>query len=214
MAMLTVLILLFAADGLDALGGSGWVGAGLLGSVLLWIFFKHLPDKDKQMKHLIDDHNAYVKWLIEKQDASNEKKDTVLNRVIDTFNREQEEFRKASLDSKQVEKTSRIEEAAEHKAALSAIVHSSEQRHIHDEERCERRHKEIIQTQTGINNTQAGTNEVLKGLIEKVQALSEKTSDTLDVARETNHYVRNRDSAEHYIKEAEALRNKQPTKKP
>jgi len=33
----------------DALsGGSGWVGAGLLGAVLCWLLLKHLPDKDRQ----------------------------------------------------------------------------------------------------------------------------------------------------------------------
>jgi hypothetical protein len=35
-------------------GGAGWVGAGLLGLVLGWMFLKHLPDKDKQLKELIE----------------------------------------------------------------------------------------------------------------------------------------------------------------
>ncbi len=34
-------------------GGAGWVGAGLLGMVLAWLFMKHLPDKDKQIKEII-----------------------------------------------------------------------------------------------------------------------------------------------------------------
>ena len=29
-------------------GGSGWIGAGLLGAVLSWLLFVHLPAKDKQ----------------------------------------------------------------------------------------------------------------------------------------------------------------------
>lgn len=29
-------------------GGAGWVGAGLLGAVLAWLMFVHLPAKDKQ----------------------------------------------------------------------------------------------------------------------------------------------------------------------
>ena len=35
-------------------GGAGWVGAGLLGSVLLWLCLKHLPEKDRQVKEIID----------------------------------------------------------------------------------------------------------------------------------------------------------------
>lgn len=34
--------------------GSGWVGTGLLGLVLAWIFSKHIPDKDKQMKEMLE----------------------------------------------------------------------------------------------------------------------------------------------------------------
>lgn len=34
-------------------GGAGWVGAGLLGVVLLWLTFIHLPAKDKQLRELL-----------------------------------------------------------------------------------------------------------------------------------------------------------------
>lgn len=37
-------------------GGAGWVGAGLLGLVLCWLLLKHLPDKDRQQRELIDAH--------------------------------------------------------------------------------------------------------------------------------------------------------------
>lgn len=39
-------------------GGAGWAGAGLLGLVLGWLLLKHLPDKDKQIKDLLDTSNA------------------------------------------------------------------------------------------------------------------------------------------------------------
>lgn len=35
-------------------GNAGWAGAGLLGLVLVWLFFFHLPAKDKQVKELTD----------------------------------------------------------------------------------------------------------------------------------------------------------------
>ena len=37
-------------------GGAGWLGAGLLGLVLAWLLLKHLPEKDRQIKDLIDVH--------------------------------------------------------------------------------------------------------------------------------------------------------------
>lgn len=46
-------------------GGAGWVGAGLLGSVLVWIFFFHLPAKDKQLKDLIDSCDKHTKEITE-----------------------------------------------------------------------------------------------------------------------------------------------------
>lgn len=35
-------------------GGSGWAGAGLLGAVLAWLFFRHLPAKDKQITDVLN----------------------------------------------------------------------------------------------------------------------------------------------------------------
>jgi len=40
-------------------GGAGWVGAGLLGGVLAWLMFVHLPSKDKQIKELIDGKDSF-----------------------------------------------------------------------------------------------------------------------------------------------------------
>ena len=40
-------------------GNAGWVGTGLLGAVLSWIFFWHLPAKDKQLKELMDSQLSY-----------------------------------------------------------------------------------------------------------------------------------------------------------
>lgn len=40
------------ADNDPLSGGAGWVGAGLLGAVLAWLMFVHLPAKDKQFEKL------------------------------------------------------------------------------------------------------------------------------------------------------------------
>ena len=40
----------------QAAGIAGWTGTGLLGSVLAWLMFKHLPAKDQQVKELIQTH--------------------------------------------------------------------------------------------------------------------------------------------------------------
>lgn len=52
------------AQALDSLsGGGGWVGAGLLGAVLMWLFFKHLPSKDAQITALIERKDLHVENL-------------------------------------------------------------------------------------------------------------------------------------------------------
>ncbi len=56
-------------------GSSGWGGAGLLGLVLAWLLFKHLPAKDTQLTNMIDKHtlamqnqtNDFNKVLAEKR---------------------------------------------------------------------------------------------------------------------------------------------------
>lgn len=51
--------LLIAATIPETLGGdAGWVGTGLLGGVLSWLLFWHLPAKDKQVTDIIDKNNA------------------------------------------------------------------------------------------------------------------------------------------------------------
>jgi hypothetical protein len=55
---------LFAQASTDAIsGGAGWVGAGLLGGVLSWLLFIHLPAKDKQIAGLIDSRDAMVREM-------------------------------------------------------------------------------------------------------------------------------------------------------
>lgn len=48
-----------AADPIS--GGAGWFGAGLLGSVLAWLLLVHLPARDKQLKDILDRHDARLR---------------------------------------------------------------------------------------------------------------------------------------------------------
>ena len=44
---------------IDAIpGAAGWAGTGLLGAVLAWLCFIHLPAKDKQIKEMLEKHAA------------------------------------------------------------------------------------------------------------------------------------------------------------
>lgn len=53
------ILLAQASDPSDPLsGGAGWVGAGLLGAVLAWLLFIHLPAKDKLITNLMDRYLA------------------------------------------------------------------------------------------------------------------------------------------------------------
>ncbi len=57
------------AESLDSLsGGAGWVGAGLLGLVLAWLLLKHLPDKDKQQKDLMEAKDRQLASMLEAKD--------------------------------------------------------------------------------------------------------------------------------------------------
>lgn len=51
-----------AADPIS--GGAGWVGAGLLGLVLGWLLFVHLPAKDKQLANLIESKDRQIADLV------------------------------------------------------------------------------------------------------------------------------------------------------
>lgn len=48
--------------GIISLGG--WAGAGLLGCVLAWLLFLHLPNKDKQLKEFIDAKDRHVETMV------------------------------------------------------------------------------------------------------------------------------------------------------
>jgi thiamine kinase-like enzyme len=58
-------------------GGAGWVGAGLLGLVLSWLLFFHLPAKDRQLKEMIETHNILVASL--HRDCQNERTAQFMN---------------------------------------------------------------------------------------------------------------------------------------
>lgn len=42
----------------------GWLGTGLLGTVLAWLCLVHLPAKDKQLQKLIDDKDAQINKIL------------------------------------------------------------------------------------------------------------------------------------------------------
>ena len=50
-------------------GHAGWVGAGILGAVLAWLFFIHLPSKDKQLKELLEVADKRMASLIKDKDT-------------------------------------------------------------------------------------------------------------------------------------------------
>ena len=69
--MLTIDLMLLAEVSLDPLsGGAGWVGTGLLGSVLAWLLFVHLPAKDKLLKEYMEAKDKAVDNLLQSQWAN------------------------------------------------------------------------------------------------------------------------------------------------
>jgi len=63
-----LLIAQIAADPIS--GGAGWIGAGLLGAVLAWLMFVHLPGKDKLIRELQAESQAFVQRLMDRHDAA------------------------------------------------------------------------------------------------------------------------------------------------
>lgn len=57
------------ADPSSLVGGAGWAGVGLLGSVLSWLLFIHLPAKDKLVKELVEAKDAQIKDMLDTRDA-------------------------------------------------------------------------------------------------------------------------------------------------
>lgn len=56
-----------AQSTIDPISGSaGWIGSGILGGVLGWLLFVHLPAKDKQLVSLIDSRDSAIRDLTER----------------------------------------------------------------------------------------------------------------------------------------------------
>jgi hypothetical protein len=84
-------------------GAPAWVGTGLLGGVLGWLLFVHLPSKDKQIAGLIADrdramtekderHDAHIKGLT---DRFNETMTGIVVRYTDQERERRADYREA-----------------------------------------------------------------------------------------------------------------------
>jgi hypothetical protein len=78
-------------------GGAGWVGAGLLGSVLGWLLIIHLPAKDKQIKEFVDNSNVRMDTVIKsyREDINQQRGDFAesLTKVISHCDNEAKQLR-------------------------------------------------------------------------------------------------------------------------
>lgn len=93
----------------SVLAGGGWAGAGLLGLVLAWLLFKHLPDKARELKEYMSDKDKAIAQIVDKFDARLEKFDSriesqqrlyqaALKEVVDHCAREMIEAKKFNAD--------------------------------------------------------------------------------------------------------------------
>ncbi len=57
---------------LDLPGGApaGWIGASMLGSVLGWLLFVHLPNKDKQLERILEMNKQHIEAMTDKFQAA------------------------------------------------------------------------------------------------------------------------------------------------
>lgn len=81
-------------------GGSGWVGAGLLGLVLSWLTMIHLPAKDKQMATLLteatNERATLFKAHREERDHMFVRFDITLDKILLSSKETNKEFREDS----------------------------------------------------------------------------------------------------------------------
>lgn len=85
-------------------GASGWAGAGILGLVLAWLFFKHLPDKDALLERANTNKDAQIKA----KDEQIEKLITSHNTREDAARLAYEQHLKQILEHCEKEMTTRI----------------------------------------------------------------------------------------------------------
>lgn len=64
---------------------SGWVGTGLLGSVLAWLLWVHLPAKDKQVSDMLDRHAVVVADLQKSSTEERNKEREARHSLVDQY---------------------------------------------------------------------------------------------------------------------------------
>ncbi len=82
-ALIAQLVLAQAVDPLS--GGAGWVGAGLLGAVLAWLMFAHLPAKDRQISAIIETKDKQISEILQEQSLDRERERTDRHDRANTF---------------------------------------------------------------------------------------------------------------------------------
>lgn len=72
-------------------GNAGWAGAGLLGVILGWLLFWHLPKKDKQLEDVIrkkdDQFEQMVKDIADEREKERETRHGVANASQEFINK-------------------------------------------------------------------------------------------------------------------------------
>ena len=94
--MIDLLTLLAQLPTIDPLAtNSGWLREGLLGCVLSWIMFVHLPAKDKIVKELSSETNAAIRAVTLENSASLSDSRNSFSAALDTLTRTFREETKA-----------------------------------------------------------------------------------------------------------------------
>lgn len=117
------MLCLFAQGGEVAATSSavaGWTTFGLAGLILAWLFFKHLPDKDKQIRELLTAHQG----VIRDKDAQIDRMLVTKNMQIEILTRTGTEQVKAMVESHSYQ----LKTTMETNAANVRTMHDENQR--------------------------------------------------------------------------------------
>lgn len=160
------------AQGVDPISGvGGWASAGLLGSVLAWVFFRNLPDKDKQIRALIDD----IKQLAKDKDDQSSK-------LFLAYTEEREKDRTLRHDSNNLFQRALAEQAMANLQANREMVTSSAILIKEEREKCEQNHKEAMDANT----------KLIESIDRRFDEMSKHLENNFDVLRTIKHEIANR----------------------
>jgi hypothetical protein len=113
-------------------GNTGWIGAGLLGAVLAWLMFVHLPGLQKQLREFVAEKDCQIRELMkaaaeerQKDRESRQNANEVFRQMLGAIQKQYDDNRE--VDRKAFEGRNAILVGAIEKQTLAIVAAQNEQ---------------------------------------------------------------------------------------